>query len=49
MPTERKAELIREAESDLERAAAAVLADYLGPTVRQMTERRRALAQQGVT
>lgn len=49
MPTQRKAEIIEEAKEDLTRAQAAVLADYRGLTVKQMTELRRKLAEQGVT
>ncbi|MBX5467813.1 MAG: 50S ribosomal protein L10 [Firmicutes bacterium] len=49
MPTPRKAAIIAETREELEQAAAAVLADYRGMTVQQMTQLRRTLAQQGVT
>lgn len=48
MPTAEKAAIIRETKESLERAQAAVLADYRGLTVQQMSALRQKLVQHGV-
>lgn len=48
MPTAEKAAIIQETKESLERAEAAVLADYRGLTVQQMSALRQKLAQHGV-